>query len=178
MSLGNHHTQFLKFQYCFLRLGAEHVTALNPTIRSVHRQWASYSGEGNIYPDVFEDSLKASLLSPNINVSDLLPVIPSNRGFCGSSVVKNPPAIAGHSGAVGSTPNPGGIPRAAEQLNPCAKTTEPVLESPGAETTKPTRHHYWSLCALEPVLRDERRAPARHSQRKVLTAKETQLSHK
>ena len=43
---------------------------------------------------------------------------------CGS-VVKNPPASAGDMGL---------IPRAAEQLSPCAAATESVLWGPGAAT--------------------------------------------
>ena len=44
--------------------------------------------------------------------------------FPGGAVVKNLPA-----GDVGSSPGPGRshIPHAAEQLSPCATTTEPVL---------------------------------------------------
>ena len=43
-----------------------------------------------------------------------------DRGFPGGSVVKNLPANAGE-------PWSGKIPHAAEQLSPCATTTEPVL---------------------------------------------------
>ena len=40
-------------------------------------------------------------------------------------MVENPPAGAGD---MGSNPGPvGGVPRAAEQLGPCATTTEPAL---------------------------------------------------
>ena len=46
------------------------------------------------------------------------------RGFPGGAVVKNPPANAGHTG---SSPWSGKIPHAAEQLSPCATTTEPAL---------------------------------------------------
>ena len=45
-------------------------------------------------------------------------------GFPGGAVVKNPPANAG---GHGFEPWSGKIPRAAEQLSPCATTTEPVL---------------------------------------------------
>ena len=48
-------------------------------------------------------------------------------GFPGGAVVKNPPANAGDTG---SSPGPGRFPHAAEQLSPCATTTEPVLYSP------------------------------------------------
>ena len=48
-------------------------------------------------------------------------------------MVKNPPANAGD---MGSSTGPGKFPRAAEQLNPCATTTEPVLYSPRATTTE------------------------------------------
>ena len=43
-------------------------------------------------------------------------------GFPGGAVVKNPPADAGDMGS-----SPGEIPHAAEQLSPCATTTEPAL---------------------------------------------------
>ena len=45
-------------------------------------------------------------------------------GFPRGAVVKNPPANAGDTG---SSPGSGRIPHAAEQLSPCATTTEPVL---------------------------------------------------
>ena len=51
---------------------------------------------------------------------------PSNNksmGFPGGAVVKNLPANAGD----GFKPWPGKIPNAAEQLSPCATTTEPAL---------------------------------------------------
>ena len=44
--------------------------------------------------------------------------------FPGGAVVKNPPANAGDTG---SSPGPGSISHAAEQLSLCATTTEPVL---------------------------------------------------
>ena len=47
-----------------------------------------------------------------------------NMGFPGGAVVKNPPANAGD---MGSSPGPGKIPHAAEQLSLCATTTEPAL---------------------------------------------------
>ena len=43
-------------------------------------------------------------------------------GFPGGAVVKNLPAKAGDMGL-----SPGKIPHAAEQLSPCATTTEPAL---------------------------------------------------
>ena len=46
------------------------------------------------------------------------------RGFPGGTVVKNLPANAGDTG---SSPGPGKIPHAVEQLSPCATTTEPEL---------------------------------------------------
>ena len=46
------------------------------------------------------------------------------RGFPGGAVVKNPPANAGDTG---SCPGPGRSQCAAEQLSPCATTTEPAL---------------------------------------------------
>ena len=45
------------------------------------------------------------------------------RDFSGGAVVKNPPANAGD----GFNPWSGKIPHAAEQLSPCATTTEPVF---------------------------------------------------
>ena len=47
-----------------------------------------------------------------------------DRDFPGGAVVKNPPANAGDTG---SMPGPGRFPHAAEQLSPCATTTEPAL---------------------------------------------------
>ena len=46
------------------------------------------------------------------------------QGFPGGAVVKNLPANAGDTG---SSPGAGRIPHAAEQLSPCATTTEPAL---------------------------------------------------
>ena len=46
--------------------------------------------------------------------------------FCGGAVVKNPPANAG---GHGFEPWSGKIPRAAEQLSPCATTTEPTCHN-------------------------------------------------
>ena len=57
----------------------------------------------------------------------------NSRDFPGGTVVKNPPAIAGDTG---SSPGPGKIPQAAEQLSPCATTTEPALQCPRAATTE------------------------------------------
>ena len=44
--------------------------------------------------------------------------------FPGGTVVMNPPANAG---GTGSSPGPGKMPHAAEQLSLCATTTEPAL---------------------------------------------------
>ena len=44
--------------------------------------------------------------------------------FPGNAVGKNPPANAG---GTSSIPGPEKIPHAAEQLSPCATTTEPAL---------------------------------------------------
>ena len=44
--------------------------------------------------------------------------------FPGGAVVKNQPAKAGDTG---SSRGPGRFPHAAEQLSPCATTTEPAL---------------------------------------------------
>ena len=46
------------------------------------------------------------------------------RGFPGGAVVENPPANAGNTG---SSPGAAKIPHAAEQLSPCATTSELVL---------------------------------------------------
>ena len=46
------------------------------------------------------------------------------RGFSGSSIVKNPPASAGH---MGSIPDSRRSHMTSEQLRPCAAVTEPVL---------------------------------------------------
>ena len=56
------------------------------------------------------------------------------------------------------------ILHAAEQLRPCALSTEPVLESPGATSTEPLHCSYWSLSNLEPVLQT-REAPHTRSPR-------------
>ena len=56
------------------------------------------------------------------------------------------------------------ILHAAEQLCPCALSTEPVLESPGAASTEPLHCTYWSLSNLEPVLQT-REAPHTRSPR-------------
>ena len=58
----------------------------------------------------------------------------------------------------------GKVPHASEQLNPWATITEPVLETPGAESTEPTHHDYWSPRALEPVFRNKR---SHHSEKQV-----------
>ena len=75
------------------------------------------------------------------------------------------------------------IPRVMEQLSPCSTTTEPMLQSPGAGTTEPTYHKYWSPKALEPRLCNKRGhhneklvhcndgvAPACHKKRKACAA--------
>ena len=46
------------------------------------------------------------------------------RGFPGGPLVKNPPANAGDRSSI---PDPGRLPRAAEQLSLCTVTVEPVL---------------------------------------------------
>ena len=43
------------------------------------------------------------------------------------------------------------IPHATEQLNPCAITTEPVLEKPGAGTTKPACSRAYALQQEKPL---------------------------
>ena len=42
----------------------------------------------------------------------------------------------------GLDPSSGKISHAGEQLSPYTTATEPVLQSPGASTTEPMRHHY------------------------------------
>ena len=54
-----------------------------------------------------------------------------------AQVVKNPPAYAEDGGSI---PGPGRSPHAAEQLSPCATTTEPVLQSLGTTATQPMGH--------------------------------------
>ena len=61
-----------------------------------------------------------------------------NQGSPGSSVVKNPPAIAGDS----FDPWSGKTPHAVEQPRPWAPATEPVLWGPGATATEAC----YSLC--------------------------------
>ena len=47
-------------------------------------------------------------------------------------------------GRPGFNPSYRKIRHAVEQLSPSAPTTEPVLQSPGATTTKPGSHNHWS----------------------------------
>ena len=70
----------------------------------------------------------------------------TSMDFPGGVVVKNSSTCQcrGH----GFEPWSGKIPHATEQLNPCATTTEPAVESARATTTDP-------VC-LEPVLRNKR----------------------
>ena len=48
-------------------------------------------------------------------------------------MIKNPPANARDTGSV---PGPGRLPQAEEKLSLCTRTTEPVLQSPGAAATE------------------------------------------
>ena len=59
-------------------------------------------------------------------LSKLFPlnIIRITEDFSGGTVVKNPFANAGDTGSI---PSLGKIPHAAEQLSPCATTTEPAL---------------------------------------------------
>ena len=66
------------------------------------------------------------------------------KDFPGGAVVGNSSANAGDTG---STPGPGVIPHAVEQLGPCATATEPVLWSPRATASGPACHNCWSPCA-------------------------------
>ena len=79
-------------------------------------------------------SLFISLLYKEYFVQD-----PSRAYFPHGSGVKNLP-VQGH----GFHPWPRKIPHAAEQLNPCTATTEPVPQSPQATATEPN--------CLDPVL--------------------------
>ena len=54
-------------------------------------------------------------------------------GFPGGAVVKNPPANAGD---IGFEPWSGKIPHAAEQLSPCATTTEPTRHTTEAHAPR------------------------------------------
>ena len=56
----------------------------------------------------------------------------------------------------GFNPWSGKISHAVEQLSPCTTTAEPVLQSLRATTSKPMFHHFRSLHAQEPVLRNKR----------------------
>ena len=56
----------------------------------------------------------------------------------------------------GFEPWPGKIPHAAEQLSPCATTTEPVLYSPCATTTEARAPQLLKPAHLEPALCNER----------------------
>ena len=61
------------------------------------------------------------------------PEVPTGgRKFPGGAVAKNPPANAGGMASK--------IPHVAEQLSPCATTTEPLLQSPHAATTEAHAH--------------------------------------
>ena len=53
----------------------------------------------------------------------------------------------------------GKIPHAIEQFSLCATIIEPVLQSPGTTTIKPTGHSYWSLHALEPSALQQQKPP-------------------
>ena len=50
----------------------------------------------------------------------------------------------------GFAPWPGKIPHAAEQINPCATTTEPVLQSPEPQLLKPTHPRACSVQGEKP----------------------------
>ena len=69
-------------------------------------------------------------------------------------MVKNPPANAGDKGLIPAWS--GKIPHAAEQLSPCATTTEPVLYNPCATTTEASEPQLPKPACLEPVLRNKR----------------------
>ena len=69
--------------------------------------------------------MKIKILPP-IQVHRLLKIKKPCIGLPGGSVVKNPPANAGHTGSI---PGPGKIPHATEQLSPRVTTTEPVHQA-------------------------------------------------
>ena len=76
----------------------------------------------------------------------------TKRDFPGGAVVKNPPANAGR--GHGFEPWSGKIPQAAEQLSPCATTTEPVSHNDWSlHTLEPAYHNYWAhvLQLLKPA---------------------------
>ena len=85
-------------------------------------------------------------------------------GFPRGSVVKNQPANEGDSGSISG---PGRSQHAEEQLSPCTTSTEPMLSSPGATTTK--------LQLLKPAHRNYRIVPAQ-SWRKAHAATKTQTA--
>ena len=76
----------------------------------------------------------------------------TKRDFPGGAVVKNTPANAGR--GHGFEPWSGKIPQAAEQLSPCATTTEPVSHNDWSlHTLEPAYHNYWAhvLQLLKPA---------------------------
>ena len=88
------------------------------------------------------------------------------RGFPGGAVVENLPANAGDTG---SEPWSGRIPHAAEQLGPCATTTEPARLEP---VLRNKRGHD----SERPAHRDEECPPLAATGESPLT--ETKTQHK
>ena len=78
-------------------------------------------------------------------------------------------------GDVGPVPWSRKFLHASEQLSPCATTTEPVLESPGATTTEA-----WADYSLSSTMREAlaMRSPHNATGESPCTALKTQHSHK
>ena len=88
------------------------------------------------------------------------------RGFPGGAVVENLPANAGHTG---SSPGLGRFPHAAEQLSPCATTTEPVH-------LEPVLHNKRGRDTERPAHCDEERPPLAATRESPRTETKTQHS--
>ena len=82
-------------------------------------------------------------------------------------MVKNPPANAGH----GFKPWSGKIPHAAEQLSPCATTTEPAR-------LEPVLHNKRSHCNEKPAHHNEGQPPLTATRESPHAAMKTQCSQK
>ena len=66
-------------------------------------------------------------------------ILKVEENFPGGSVAKNSLANARDTGSI---PDQGRSHRPVEQLNSCAKTMEPVLQTSGTTTPEPTCHNY------------------------------------
>ena len=118
-------------------------------------------------------------ISTQLNLTNINSKLQNNIyiwGFLGGSVVKNPPANAGDMGWIPDL----GRSHIMEQLSPCARITEPVLQSWGAAITEPMcgsllkpTHLEFLLCNkrsygnVKPMHCTQRVAPAHRDQRKT-----------